>query len=83
MVLDHGNALIFHRKFFLRITKDRLPDPSKICALELKAKFRRFGNPSVSTTIANDWSIFRFSDKLAFGAASGRRPRAFEGDADG
>jgi len=34
IILDHGNALIFQRKFFLRTTKYRLADPSEICALE-------------------------------------------------
>jgi hypothetical protein len=58
MVFSRGNALIFKRKPFLRTTKDRLADPSEICVLDFKGEFRRFGNPSVPTTIANDWSIF-------------------------
>lgn len=41
MVLSHANALIFQRKFFLRISKNRIPDPSKIRALDFKRKFRR------------------------------------------
>jgi hypothetical protein len=37
--------------------KNRLPDPSEICALEFKGKFRGFRICSVSATIDNDWSI--------------------------
>jgi hypothetical protein len=54
----HGNALIFQRKFFLRMTENRLHDPSKICALEFEGEFRRFGIWSVSATIDIDWPIF-------------------------
>jgi hypothetical protein len=68
--LSHGNALIFQCKFFLRTTKNRLTDPSEIRALEFKGKFRRFGNLSVSTTIATDWTIFRFPGTRAFEVAS-------------
>jgi len=46
------------RKFFLRTTKNRPTDPSKICALEFKREFRRFGICSVSATIDDDRSIF-------------------------
>ncbi|ESW87697.1 hypothetical protein X772_11580 [Mesorhizobium sp. LSJC280B00] len=38
--------------------KNRLPDPSEICALEFKGEFRRFKICSVSATIGIDWSIF-------------------------
>jgi hypothetical protein len=58
IVLSHGNALNFQRKFFLCATKNRLTDPSENRALEFKGEFRRFGIRSVSATIANDWSIF-------------------------
>jgi hypothetical protein len=40
IVLSHRNALIFRGKFFLRILKNRIPDPSEICALEIKGEFR-------------------------------------------
>ena len=40
IVLSHGNALIFRGKFFLRILKNRIPDPSEICTLEIKGEFR-------------------------------------------
>jgi hypothetical protein len=33
------NALNYERKFFLSITKNRLADPSEICALEFKEEF--------------------------------------------
>jgi hypothetical protein len=39
--------------------KNRLPDPSEICALEFKAEFRRFGIDSISATIDIDQSIFK------------------------
>jgi len=39
MVLRHGNALIFRRKFFLREPKNRLPDPSETRALKFKEEF--------------------------------------------
>jgi hypothetical protein len=57
--LDYGNALNFQRKFFLRMMKNRLPDPSEICALDFKQEFRRFAIPSVSATIGIDRPIFR------------------------
>jgi hypothetical protein len=34
------NALNYKRKFFLRMTKHRLADPSKIWALDFKGEFR-------------------------------------------
>jgi hypothetical protein len=39
------------RKFLLTITKNRLADPSEICALEFKEKFRRSAICAVSPTI--------------------------------
>ena len=38
--------------------KNRLPDPSEICALEFEGEFRRFGIYSVSATIGGNRSIF-------------------------
>lgn len=58
IIFSHGNALIFRCKFFLRTTKNRLTDPSEICALEFKHEFRRFTICSVSTTIGVNRSIF-------------------------
>jgi hypothetical protein len=63
IVLMHGNALILPSKFFLRATKNRLPDPSKIRAPEFKSEFHRFGICSVSVTIDIDRSIFAISDE--------------------
>jgi hypothetical protein len=57
IILRHRNALIFRRKFFLGKDKDRLPDPSEICALDFKGKFRRFKICSVQRLSA---SIGRF-----------------------
>jgi len=54
----HGNALILHRKFFLRIAKNRLGDPSEIRAPEFEGEFRRSAISSVSATIGLNWSIF-------------------------
>ena len=57
-IFIHGNALIFQRKFFLRVAKHRLHDPSEIFALDFEREFRKFGICSVSATIEIDWSIF-------------------------
>jgi hypothetical protein len=38
--------------------KNRLPDPSEICALDFKHEFRRFRICPVSATIGINWSIF-------------------------
>jgi hypothetical protein len=57
IVLRHRNALICQRKFFLRIAKHRLADPSEIRALDLKRKFGRSAICSVSETIDIDRSI--------------------------
>src|SRR5258708_714415 len=40
------------------MTKNRIPDPSEIPALEFKGEFRRSEICSVSQTIDIDWSIF-------------------------
>ena len=34
IILSHGNALTCQRKFFPRTMKNRLPNPSEICALD-------------------------------------------------
>jgi hypothetical protein len=57
IVLRHGNALICPRKFFPPATKNRLRDPSEICAIDFKHEFRRFAICSVSATIGIDWPI--------------------------
>jgi hypothetical protein len=58
MVLSDGSALIFQRKLFQRTSKNRLPNPSDICALDFKREFRRLGICSISATIGINWSIF-------------------------
>jgi hypothetical protein len=60
MVLSHGNALIFQRKFFLRTAKNRLTDPSEIFALDFKHEFRRSAICSVSATIGINRSISEY-----------------------
>jgi hypothetical protein len=57
IIFVHGNALKFQR-IFQRKLKHRAPDPSEICALDFKEKFRQFAICSVSATIGIDWSIF-------------------------
>jgi hypothetical protein len=58
IILRHGNALNFQRNFFLCAMKNRLADPSEICALDFKHDFGRSAVRSISATIDNDWSIF-------------------------
>jgi hypothetical protein len=58
MVSSGHNSLIERRSFFPRTMKNRLPDPSEICALEFKAEFRRFGIGTVSATIGIDQLVF-------------------------
>jgi hypothetical protein len=53
--------LIQQRKVVPCTTKNRLPDPSKISALELKGEFWRFGICSASRTIGINRSISRRS----------------------
>jgi len=43
IILSDRIALNSKRKSFLHTTKNRLADPSEICALEFKGEFRRFG----------------------------------------
>jgi len=61
IVLSHDKALIYRCKYFLRLMKNRPPDPSEISALEFKGEFRRFKIFSVSTTIDIDRPIFKTS----------------------
>jgi hypothetical protein len=58
IILSDRNALNSVHKFFLHTMKNRLPDPSEICALEFKGEFRRFKICLVLATIGIDWSIF-------------------------
>jgi len=57
IVLRHGNALICPRKFFPPATKNRLRDPSEICAIDFKNEFRRSAICLVSAAIGIDWPI--------------------------
>jgi hypothetical protein len=54
MICGYCNTLIFCHKFFLRAVEHRPSDPSGICALDPKQKFRRSAIGSVSRTIAID-----------------------------
>jgi len=58
IILADDNALIFQRKFFLRIVKNRIGDPSEIRALDFKEEIPRFAICSASATIDVDWTIF-------------------------
>jgi hypothetical protein len=58
IALSDGSALIFQRKFSLRIVKNRLGDPSKIRALDFKQEFRRSVIWMTAATICVDRSIF-------------------------
>jgi hypothetical protein len=58
IILSHGNALTWQRKFSLSTLKNRLSDPSEICALDFRRECRRSKNSSVSTTIDIDRSSF-------------------------
>jgi hypothetical protein len=53
--------------------KNRLADPSEICALEFKGEFRRFKICSISATIGIDWSIFDIRAVLSRLAPSAKR----------
>jgi hypothetical protein len=57
IILSYGNALNFRRKFFLYAMKNRLADPSEICALDFNHEFGRSAVCSVSATIGIDRSI--------------------------
>jgi hypothetical protein len=76
IIFSVGSALIFQRKFFSRTMKNRLPDPSKICALEFKREFRRFKVCSGSATIDNDRSIFHLINPAAHFAPAREIPSA-------
>jgi hypothetical protein len=63
----HRNALIYKRKFFWALAKNRLSGPSKFRALHFKREFRRSMIYSISATIGIDRSIFDFHrDKQPF-----------------
>jgi hypothetical protein len=51
--------------------KNRLPDPSEICALDFKREFRGFGIYSVSATIDIDRSVLGIPTDEAAIALSG------------
>jgi hypothetical protein len=72
------NALIFQRKCFLHTTKNRLPDPSGICALEFKRKFRRFRIWSVPATIGIGWWIFRVLGRDSFVGSAAKKTVSFD-----
>jgi hypothetical protein len=61
---------------FSRTTKNRLADPSEICALEFKGEFRRFGICSVSATIGTDRSNFKFCGESGIIGLAEKRPSA-------
>jgi hypothetical protein len=72
--LNDPNALIQRSKIFQRVTENRLPDPPEIYAFEFEGEFRRFGIPWVSTTIDNDWSIFKSSYENGLVVPAKKRP---------
>jgi hypothetical protein len=74
IVLSHGNALIWRRKFFLHTAKDRLPGPSEICAFDSKRKFWRFEKTLVSMTISNNRAIFDLIDHATRELADAKIP---------
>jgi hypothetical protein len=61
----HSNILIWQRKCFRRMMKNRLAGPSKICAPKFKGEFRRFRISSVAAAIDVYWSIFASGGKRA------------------
>jgi hypothetical protein len=73
---DH-NALIWQRKSFPPTTKNRLADPSEICALDFARQFPRFRICQVSATIGINRSIFvrRHNDAASAHAAGKYRQR--------
>jgi len=57
------------RKFLLSITKNRLADPSEICALEFKEEFRRSAICAVSPTIGiNRFDSAHPTDNVTIGS---------------
>ena len=80
IILAQSNALILRRKFSPSPTKNRLPGPSEIRALDFKRKFRRSPICSISVTIGIDWLIFqvhRPEQHCWLGCR--KRPSAFSG----
>ena len=76
IVLCDGNTLNFQRKFFLRVPKNRLRDPSESCALDFKQEYRRSVICSVSATIGISCSIFGLRSDRTVVNASPKRPSA-------
>jgi hypothetical protein len=70
-VLKDHNALIWQHKSFPPTTKNRLADPSEICALDFARQFPRFRICQVSATIGINRSIFvrRHNDAASAHAA--------------
>ncbi|MGB6549199.1 MAG: hypothetical protein WBF24_10285, partial [Xanthobacteraceae bacterium] len=75
IVLRYGNSLNFKRKFFQRRTKNRLPNPSEIFALDFKREFRRFKICSVSATIDIDWLMFAISNENGHAGLANKKDR--------
>jgi len=73
IILSDGNDLNSKRKYFVHTTKNRLLDPSEICALEFKKEFRRFRIWSVSATIGIDWSILCVLGRDSFVGSAAKR----------
>jgi hypothetical protein len=62
-------VLKYRRKFLLSIVKNRLADPSEVCALEFKEEFRRSAICSVSATIGiNRFDSAHPTDYVAVGS---------------
>jgi hypothetical protein len=56
--------------------KNRLPEPSEICALEFKGEFRRFGICSASATIGINWSMSEICGESGAIRLAEKRPLA-------
>jgi hypothetical protein len=71
IVLKDHNALIWQHKSLPPTTKNRLADPSEICALDFARQFPRFRICQVSATIGINRSIFvrRHNDAASAHAA--------------
>jgi hypothetical protein len=64
---DHS-ALIKQLNFFPRATKNRLADPSEICAFDFARQFPRFRICSISATIGIDSVDFQNLRRAALSA---------------
>jgi hypothetical protein len=58
IILSHDNALNYQGKFLRSMGEHRPPNPSEICALDVKSEFRRSAICSASATIDIDRPIF-------------------------